>query len=108
MKVIIFAFAFLFVAVACLLSFAPWGDELSPAMALFESSQTPTASPAPTASPTLTPVSTCRCQHIVAPDETLFRIAIRYGVTVDEIMRANDFIEDEDSIQVGLILCIPW
>jgi murein DD-endopeptidase MepM/ murein hydrolase activator NlpD len=44
--------------------------------------------------------------HIVQPGETLFRIAQMYGVTVDDIVAANDHI-DRNVIHVGQELIIP-
>lgn len=40
-------------------------------------------------------------RHTIQPDETLLEIAIRYGVTVEEIVRGNDSISDPNQIQVG-------
>lgn len=42
-------------------------------------------------------------EHIVSSGETLFSIASRYGLTVDELKRINDFSSDV-SIKSGLIL----
>jgi murein DD-endopeptidase MepM/ murein hydrolase activator NlpD len=44
--------------------------------------------------------------HIVQRGETLFRIAVRYGVTVDVIIAANG-IQDPTLIQAGQRLIIP-
>jgi murein DD-endopeptidase MepM/ murein hydrolase activator NlpD len=44
--------------------------------------------------------------HRVAPGETLFRIAQRYGVELEEIVRANR-IHDASQIQAGQTLVIP-
>jgi hypothetical protein len=44
--------------------------------------------------------------HIVQPDENLFRIALRYNVTVDALMRANG-LTDADLVVVGTTLIIP-
>lgn len=44
--------------------------------------------------------------YVVQPGDTLFKIARRYGTTVDAIVAAND-IENPDRIDVGQKLCIP-
>jgi murein DD-endopeptidase MepM/ murein hydrolase activator NlpD len=44
--------------------------------------------------------------HVVQPGETLFRIAQRYGVTVDDIVAANN-LADRNIIHVGQELVIP-
>ncbi|GAB4474797.1 MAG: hypothetical protein Kow00124_15160 [Anaerolineae bacterium] len=46
------------------------------------------------------------CQHVVAAGENLFRIALRYGVTTDELAAANG-IANPDAIAVGVVLIIP-
>lgn len=45
-------------------------------------------------------------QHVVQPGENLFRIALRYGVTVDAMARANN-ISDPATIYVGQALTVP-
>lgn len=45
-------------------------------------------------------------EYRIQAGDTLGAIAIRFGVTVDEIMRAND-ITDPDRLVVGVILIIP-
>lgn len=44
--------------------------------------------------------------HIVGPGENLFRIALRYGVTIEEIARANNIVNPR-YIYVGQELTIP-
>ncbi len=44
--------------------------------------------------------------HVVSAGETLSGIALRYGVTVDEIVRANG-LNNPDLIYVGQVLVIP-
>jgi LysM repeat protein len=44
--------------------------------------------------------------HVVQIGDTLFRIAQRYGITVDAIVQANS-IQDPDRIAVGDTLAIP-
>ena len=45
-------------------------------------------------------------QHVVEPGENLYRIALRYGVTVDDIVKANH-IDDPTKVPVGTKLLIP-
>ena len=45
-------------------------------------------------------------QHVVEPGENLYRIALRYGVTVDDIVKANH-IDDPTQVPVGTKLLIP-
>src|SRR5690606_14143897 len=44
--------------------------------------------------------------HVVAKGENLYRISLRYGVTTDELMKANG-IEDPTQLEVGTRLAIP-
>ncbi len=48
----------------------------------------------------------CTPSHVVAPGENLFRIALRYGVTLDALMRANGIV-NPNLIFVGQVLRIP-
>src|SRR5512135_3142255 len=45
-------------------------------------------------------------QHVVAPGENLYRIALRYGVTVDALAAANN-ISNTSEIFAGQVLIIP-
>ncbi|MCZ7543610.1 MAG: LysM peptidoglycan-binding domain-containing protein [Anaerolineae bacterium] len=45
-------------------------------------------------------------QHVVARGETLFRIALRYGVTVDALSRYNG-VANPNRIYAGQVLMIP-
>jgi murein DD-endopeptidase MepM/ murein hydrolase activator NlpD len=45
-------------------------------------------------------------EHVVGPGENLYRIAQRYGVTVDDILKANH-IDDPTKVAVGTRLIIP-
>ena len=45
--------------------------------------------------------------YMVAPGDTLFCLARRLGVTVEEILRLNPQITDPNQIQAGELLCIP-
>jgi LysM repeat protein len=44
--------------------------------------------------------------YTVQPGDTLAKIAAEFGVTVEEIVEAND-IEDPSLINVGQVLIIP-
>ncbi len=67
------------------------------------------AGEAPTAQPTVTPPQESGGQtiHVVQAGENLFRIALRYGVTVDEIVAANNLGSSEAILQIGQQLIIP-
>jgi len=75
---------------------------------------TPTTAPAtstpepstPTPTPTSTPVPTGEVTHVVKRGENLFRIALRYGTTVQAIASANR-IANPARIYVGQKLAIP-
>lgn len=61
----------------------------------------------PTAVPTALPADPAPViVHVVQPGETLFRIATRYGVTVNAMVEAND-ITDPTLIYAGQQLLIP-
>lgn len=44
--------------------------------------------------------------HVVQPGDTLFEIAQRYGVTVNDLVQANG-IDDPRTLRVGQVLIIP-
>jgi LysM repeat protein len=64
----------------------------------------PTATPRPAAP--ASPVPTEDVYHTVQPGENLFRIALRYGTTVEAIVAANH-LPDQSSVQAGQELLIP-
>jgi len=66
----------------------------------------PTAVAATTTPAPDSPASTTSTYHTVQPGENLFRIALRYGTTVDAIVAANG-LPDENAIQAGQVLLIP-
>ncbi len=68
----------------------------------------PTATPteAFTPTPTVTPTPTCTPTHTVQAGENLYRIALRYGLTYQELAAANG-IANPNAIQVGMVLTIP-
>lgn len=63
------------------------------------------ATPSPTAPPSPTPTKSGLLIHVVQPGENLFRISLRYGVTVEAIKAANALASD--IIYVGQELIIP-
>lgn len=48
----------------------------------------------------------CRWLHPVSSGQNLFRISLRYGVSISTIVQAND-ISDPNLIYAGQTLCIP-
>lgn len=63
--------------------------------------------PGQTAAPTDTPIPAGEgVIHVVAANETLGGIALRYGITTDALLKAND-LDAADFIQVGQKLVIP-
>lgn len=67
----------------------------------------PTATPGIIAPPVVQPpVAGGTCTHVVATRENLFRIALRYGSTVESIAAANG-IANVNVIKVGQTLTIP-
>jgi LysM repeat protein len=66
-------------------------------------SAAPTAAPA---APTAFPPASGSIYHAVQAGENLYRIAKRYGTTVEAIMAANG-ITDARSLKVGQVLLIP-
>jgi LysM repeat protein len=64
---------------------------------------TPTSTPQPP--PTSTPSPAEPVEHIVRPGDTLFDIALAYGVSVEAIQQANDL--QGDQIQPNQTLLIP-
>lgn len=52
------------------------------------------------------PVSTSSRTHTLAPGETLYRLSIMYGVSVDALQKANN-IADPGKLQIGAKLVIP-
>ncbi len=45
--------------------------------------------------------------YIVKPGDTLYLIAGRYGLTVDQLRQANPQITDPNTLQIGQEICIP-
>src|SRR5687768_15787664 len=61
----------------------------------------PTPTVPPAAQPTSAPI-----KYTVQPGDTLFGIALTFGVTIDDIVRANN-IADPNSLSEGQVLTIP-
>lgn len=59
-----------------------------------------------------TPVGPPQCTngfiYTVAAGDTLYRIAQRYGITLDMLIRANPQISNPDMINVGQRICVPF
>jgi LysM repeat protein len=75
-----------------------------PATATPSTTAVPTFTPAPS-SPTPTPAPTGEVKHTVQAGENLFRIALRYGTTVEAVASANG-IANPAMIYVGQVLTI--
>ncbi len=68
---------------------------------------TPEVPPTPLPEPTQAPAAgTCPPTHTVQAGENLYRIALRYGLTYQELAAANG-ITNPDAIQAGTVLTIP-
>jgi LysM repeat protein len=83
-------------------------DPQSIKVTLYETPATPTATAIPQ-QPTVTPAPTSTrapTTHNVAADETLWTIAVRYHITVDELLAANPRV-NADLLQIGATLMIP-
>ena len=65
----------------------------------------PSPSPSPSPSPTA-PGVTDQQTYTVQPGDTMFSLALRFGVTVQALAEANN-IDDPDLISVGQVLIIP-
>lgn len=79
----------------------------TPSPATTVSPTPPQATPTPKAKPTPTPSPTpAFVEYTVQEGDTLSSIAAAYGVTVEEIIAAND-IANPDEIAIGDVLIIP-
>ncbi|MER3457855.1 MAG: N-acetylmuramoyl-L-alanine amidase, partial [Chloroflexota bacterium] len=63
----------------------------------------PAESPQPTTAPTTAPGGQT---YTVQPGDTLFSIALSFGLTVEELAQANQ-ITDPSTIYAGQVLIIP-
>jgi LysM repeat protein len=69
-------------------------------------STTPTPTPVVTATPvapTATPVASLPETYVVQPGDSLYRIALRYGVPLSQLIRVNN-LEDPNRIFIGQVL----
>jgi len=55
---------------------------------------------------TLEPTAECRA-YTVVEDDTVWSIALAFGVTVEAIVDANDHLTSPDAIYPGMVVCIP-
>jgi LysM repeat protein len=62
--------------------------------------------PSPMPSPQITPTLDTTVYHTVQPGETMWAIADQYGVTLEDLVAANDSV-DPDRLQPGQVLVIP-
>lgn len=62
----------------------------------------PTPTPRPTPTPAPTPVT-----YTVQPGDTLFSIALRHALTVEQLLLANPQITNPDLVQIGQQIIIP-
>jgi LysM repeat protein len=109
----IFAALLVIGLLAALIVTQPW--RLLPTASVPFSTRTPTATPSPPGEPTLAPTSTPTSTPTITPTpilhkvkkgETLSGIALKYGTTVEAIMKANN-ISDPKSVRYGQTLIIP-
>ncbi len=54
--------------------------------------------------PTCPPGST---RYVVRPNDSMFLIAQRFGITLNALIRANPQVKDPNKIQPGQVLCVP-
>ena len=52
------------------------------------------------------PLRSCAAYYTVQPGENLFRVGLKYGVTVDQLMLANGIV-NPNLVYAGQTLCIP-
>lgn len=64
----------------------------------------PTETPAP---PTATPTPTGPVIHVIQSGDTLFGIALDYGVTLEDLLRANNLENENVLLSIGQELIIP-
>ncbi|HAF17636.1 MAG: DUF3794 and LysM peptidoglycan-binding domain-containing protein [Thermacetogeniaceae bacterium] len=52
------------------------------------------------------PTPTCPFEHVVQPGDTIFKLSLRYNVSVDSILALNPGV-DPQNLQIGSVLIIP-
>lgn len=67
----------------------------------------PTVPTPPPVTPGPPPVTPGRVEYVVQPGDTMYLIAQRFGVSLDELIRANPQIANPDIIYPGEIVYIP-
>ncbi|NDJ77468.1 MAG: LysM peptidoglycan-binding domain-containing protein [Chloroflexi bacterium] len=72
----------------------------------FESQPTQPGAAAPLVQGTPAPAGTVCGEHLISPGENLYRIALRYGVTIDQVAQMNGIV-NADLIRAGDTLTIP-
>ncbi len=60
----------------------------------------------PTQAPGTLEAAEGECTHILQPGENLFRLSLRWGVTVEELAAYNG-IADPDNVQAGTVIRVP-
>jgi LysM repeat protein len=84
--------------------------KVEPAMPAFVPPPPPTPIPVPrppTPTPTrVPPTPTPQIVHVIVAGDTLYDIAVKYGTTVDEIVKANN-IQTPNRVAIGTKLVIP-
>ena len=81
-------------------------DTPTPTATTAPATPVPTSPATATATPIPTPLPTGQVTHVVQRGENMFRIALRYGTTVEAIASANN-IANPALIYVGQTLAIP-
>ncbi len=85
---------------------SPVVEETPPAAAVAKTPEPTPAPPPPVSKPEPTKTVTGQSSHTLAPGETLYRLSIMYGVSVDALQKANN-ISDPGKLQIGQKLVIP-
>lgn len=67
----------------------------------------PTRTPTPTPTATPTPTPDLRVLHIVQAGDSLWAIAARFGVGLDELIAANRLGDESAILSIGQVLLIP-
>lgn len=67
----------------------------------------PVAGPGPGPTPPPPPAFCPGQYYTIVAGDTLYKLAQRFGTTVDAIVRANPQITDPNKLQIGQVICIP-
>lgn len=60
-----------------------------------------------TTTTTIAPTTTIQATYTVEPNDTLFKIAAKFGLTMDAILAANPKITNPDKIDSGTVIKLP-